>query len=131
MFGPVIALAFLASAAGRTDSADVLILRHDFESRTEVVRVQLEKGQVYRAEVSSARAVLRVRPLLSGVQGPLLLPLSGIPQADGSLSFEIRPSVAAEYEIRTVVQPRGGVTLRIYQDRSATARLARMGAKPS
>lgn len=82
------------------DSADVLVLDHDFTAADEIVRIFLNEGQVYRAELSSDDITLQLRSRFSGRRIPRIYPISDSRSPSGSSVVEIYPDEDGEYEIR-------------------------------
>jgi len=74
--------------AETADSADVLVLDHDFGVVGELVRLFLSDKQVYRAELSTQDVTLELRPRLNGTQIPRVYPISDAKYRPASL----RPS---------------------------------------
>jgi hypothetical protein len=114
------------------DSTDVLIVDHDFSAPGEYVRVFLQSGQVYRAELGSPDVVLQFRGVREGVVRPTQLPrvyrFLSYETPAGASFFDIYPDVDAEYEIRAVLL--GGSTFasrfRLYRDLRTSARRQRV-----
>ena len=52
----------VAQTAATPDSADVLVIDHDFAALGELVRLFLQDKQVYRAELSTIDVTLQLRP---------------------------------------------------------------------
>jgi hypothetical protein len=117
------------------DSTDVLVLDHNFSALGEPVRVFLQGGQVYRAELSSPDVILQIRGLVQGVvrptQLPRIYPFLSSETPSGTSIAEIYPEIDADYEIRAVVL--GGrsfaTRLRLYRDIRASARRHRVRQK--
>jgi hypothetical protein len=111
-----------------SDSANVLVLDHDFSAAGEFVRVFLQDGQVYRAELSSPDMTLQIRGLVEGVvrptQLPRIYPFLRSDTPSGTSIVEIYPEVDAEYEIRSIALGGSGVAtrLRLYRDIHASGR---------
>ncbi len=110
--------------AGTSDS--LILFEHFTPGGSEFGRIALEKGQVYRAEVSSPFAVITVRGLLPGVQRPRLVRVESVPRASGTSVFEIHPFADAEYEVRVFSRGRSGASVRVYRDGDASARRQRV-----
>lgn len=110
------------------DSSDVLVIDHDFSAAGEFVRAFLQKGQVYRAELSSPDVTLQIRGVIRGVvrptQLPRIYPFLTSETPSGTSILDIYPEVDAEYEIRAVAVGGAGVAtrLRLYRDIRASAR---------
>jgi hypothetical protein len=116
------------ATSSTADSANVLVLDHDFSGAGEFVRVFLQSGQVYRGELSSPDVVLQIRGVIDGVvrptQLPRIYPFLPSDTPSGMSIVEIYPEVDAEYEIRAVAISGGGVSarLRLYRDVRASSR---------
>jgi hypothetical protein len=110
------------------DSTDVLVLDRDFSAIGEYIRVFLQAGQVYRAEMGSPDLSLEIRGVVGGVvrpaQLPRIYPFLSSETPSGTSIVEIYPEVDSEYEIRAVGIRSGGVgtRLRLYRDVRASAR---------
>ena len=116
----------------KADSADVLVLDHDFGTVGEVVRVFLEDKQVYRAELSTTDATLLFRPRLAGMRVPRLYLVSDSRFSNGSLVIEIHPDQAGEYEIRPL-RLRGSrisTHVRLYHDVNESGRRLTVANRP-
>jgi hypothetical protein len=86
----------------------------------EFIRVFLEGGATYRAELDGTGITLLVRPIDSSVQSPLVEQLVPGTSAGGSSLYTIKPRSDAEYEIRSQGgDPARPVTLHL--TRQATA----------
>jgi hypothetical protein len=108
-----------------SDSANVMVLDHDFTGVSEFARVFLQNGQVYRAEFSSTDVTLAIRGVLNRpIRPPRIFPFLGSDSPSGMSVIEIYPQEDAEYEIRPIaVAGGGGVTrLRLYRDARASRR---------
>jgi len=105
-------------AATTTDSADVLLVDHDFGALGEQVRVFLQAKQVYRAEVSSEDVTLVIRATTRGVPQARVYPISNELSPSGGSVFEIYPDRDGEYEILgvTLQGSRLSTRLRMYRD---------------
>ncbi len=106
------------SPAYHPDSADVLVLDHDFTVLGEVVRVFLKDKQVYRAEMSTEDVTLELRPRISGMRVPRVYPISDTRSPSGSSVVEIYPDRDGEYEILpvTIQGSKISTRLRFYRD---------------
>ena len=105
------------------DSADVLVLDHDFTGPGEIVRVFLQNGQVYRAELSSSNVSLEIRGVVRTIQAPQVYPFLASQTSSGSTFLEIYPEKDAEYEIRStaISASKLPTRLRLYRDVGASA----------
>lgn len=109
------------------DSADVLVLDHDFGTLGELVRIFLFDRQVYRAELSTPDVSLELLPRLPGMRVLRVYPISDSRSPSGSSVVEIYPDQDGEYEIRPVsIQgSRLSTRLRLYRDvRESRRRMA-------
>ena len=99
------------------DTADVLVLDHDFTGAPEFLRVFLQGKQVYRAEMSSEDIVLEIRSPLRRAHPPRIYPIFAPSGSDMSV-VEIYPESDGEYELRPTGMSREGVAtrLRLYRD---------------
>ena len=86
-------------AATAADTADILILDHDFGALGEQVRLFLQDKQVYRAEVSSEDVTLLIRARARGMPQARVYPISNELSPSGGSTFEIYPNRDGEYEI--------------------------------
>jgi hypothetical protein len=130
---PVVAQRDSSAAPTMPDTADALVLDHDFIAGTgEFVRVFLQANQVYRAELSSPDVTIGIRSPFHPVQLPRVYPVTNASTASGSSVVEIYPEADAEYELRPVDARRGGVAtrLRLYRDVRESRRLVAMLDKP-
>jgi hypothetical protein len=111
------------------DSADVLVLEHDFTGPGEFARVFLLKGQVYRAVLSTGDASLEISPLKGGPPVFFAREESDAPGASGTTVLSVYPRSDAEYQIRLI---QGGpiVTLRLYRDIRASRRRQKVLSEP-
>jgi hypothetical protein len=110
---------------GSSDSANVMVLDHDFTGVSEFARVFLQNGQVYRAEFSSTDVILAIRGVLGRpIRPPRIFPFLGSDSPSGTSVIEIYPQEDAEYEIRPIAVSGGGVVtrLRLYRDARASRR---------
>jgi hypothetical protein len=126
----VVCLGAPLRAQGRpesADSADVLVLDHDFTAADAIVRIFLTDGEVYRAELSSEDVTLQLRSRHSGMSLPRIYPISDSRSSSGSSVVEIYPDQDGEYEIRpiSIQGSRISTRLRIYRDiRESRRRMA-------
>ena len=120
------------SVAKAADSADVLVLDHDFGSVGELVRVFLNDKQVYRAELSSEDLTLALQPRVSGVRVPRVYLISDAKLATGGSTVEIYPDQDGEYEIRPVSLQGSQIStrLRLYRDVSESRRRMTIATRP-
>jgi hypothetical protein len=112
-----------ASAAAQTvqheaDSADVLVLDHNFGTMGELVRLFLQDKQVYRAELSSEDVTLEIRPRVPGMRTPRVYEITSAQSPSGSSVVEIYPDQDGEYELRAISLhgSRLPSRLRLYRD---------------
>jgi hypothetical protein len=121
------------AARSASDTADALVLDHDFIAGAgEFVRVFLQAKQVYRAELSSSDVTLGIRSPLRPVQLPRVYTVTDSRTPSGSSVLEIYPEADGEYELRPVGARGGGVAtrLRLYRDVSASRRRVAIINKP-
>jgi hypothetical protein len=114
------------------DSADVLVLDHDFAATDELAWIFLLDKQVYRIELSSGDVSFHIRPRYNGMRAPRIYPIYESHSASGSSEYEVHPDQDGEYEIRAVSLDglRVSTRMRVYRDiRGGRRRLAR-SAKP-
>ena len=106
------------------DSADVLVLDHDFSGLGETVRVFLQDRQVYRAELNASDVVLEIRGVLRSIRPPQVYPFLFSQTPSGTTLLEIHPEEDAVYEIRLIVIAGNMLParLRLYRDVDASAR---------
>jgi len=118
------------------ESSNVLVVDHDFSAIGEYVRVFLQEGQVYRAELSSPDLTLQIRGLVDGVirptQLPRVYPFLTSDTPSGTSVAEIYPEVDAEYEIRVIAISGQHVAsrLRLYRDVRASSRRQKVRNTP-
>jgi hypothetical protein len=113
-----------APARPAQDSADVLVLDHDFSGMGEMVRIFLQAGQVYRAELGSPDAVLQIRGVERTIRPPQVYRFLLSQTPSGSTFLEIYPDKDAEYEV-LLVGLSGSLLparFRLYRDVGASAR---------
>src|SRR5688572_28642554 len=114
-----------SAARPASDTADALVLDHDFIAGVgEFVRVFLQGKQVYRAELSTPDVTLGIGSPLRRVQLPRVYPLTDSHTPSGSSVVEIYPETDGEYELRPIDARGGGVAtrLRLYHDVRASRR---------
>jgi hypothetical protein len=99
-------------------NADVLVLDHNYTGPDEYVRVFLERGQVYRAELSTADVTLSIRTPGGRTHPPRVYPIRERESASEASTYELYPDADAEYEIRPLAIVGGGVAthLLLYRD---------------
>ena len=109
---------------GSADSADVLVLDHDFSAEGEFTRVFLQDGQVYRAELSSPDVVLGIVGVVRTTPIPRVYPFLPTDTPSGTSIVEIHPQADADYEIRSIGRTGSAVStrLRLYRDVKASQR---------
>ena len=92
-----------ASSRPEADTADVLVLDHDFATGGgEFVRVFLESRQVYRAELSTADVTLQIRAIGGKIRAPRVYAMLGAESSSGVSEVEMYPDVDGQYEVRPV-----------------------------
>ncbi len=128
-----VGIALSAQAQQPADSADVLVFSGSFTTGSrEFVRVFLQQGQVYRAEVSVGVVSFTLRPRRAGGDIPNILEIRGGPGNSESV-YEIYPFKDDDYEIRVEDFPEGETaTLKIYRDVHASRRrqgIAKAGSR--
>jgi len=114
-----------ATEPDSSDTANVLVLDHDFTGVYEFARIFLQNGQVYRAELSSEDVSLTIQGLPGRpTQLPRIYPFLRSDSPSGTSVVEIYPQEDAEYEIRPIAMVGGGVAtrLRLYRDVRASKR---------
>jgi hypothetical protein len=113
------------------DTADVLVLDHDFTGAPEFVRVFLQGKQVYRAELSSEDVTLEIRSPIRRLHPPRLYPIFA-PGAGEMSVVEIYPESDGEYEVRPAAMAGQGVSthLRLYRDADESRRRLAVMDKP-
>ena len=114
------------------DTADVLMVDHDFGALGEQVRLFLQAKQVYRAELSSEDVTLVIRARTRGIPQARVYPVSSELSPSGGSVFEIYPDRDGEYEIWGVVLQgsRLSTRLRIYRDVHESRRRLATANKP-
>lgn len=115
------------------DSADVLVLDHDFSTGGEMVRVFLYDLQVYRAELSTPDVTLQIRSRSNSGMKPLrVYPISDMQSPSGSSAAEIYPDQDGEYDIRPIAiqGSRISTRLRLYRDVSESRRRISRSSRP-
>jgi hypothetical protein len=113
------------------DTADALVLDHDFTGAPEFLRVFLQGKQVYRAELSSADVSLEIRSPIRRLHPPRVYPIFA--PGGGEMSVvEIYPESDGEYELRPVGMAREGVAtrLRLFHDAGESRRRVAVLNKP-
>ena len=106
------------------DGVDALVVDHDFTGGFEFVRVFLQAGQVYRAELSSIDVGLEIKTPGRAIQLPRAYTYLPADTPSGFSIVEIYPEVDTEYEIRPTGIANAGVgtRLRLYRDVRASRR---------
>lgn len=78
------------------------------------VRTYLAGGSTYRVEISGRGLQLRVGPVESGVQQPLVQELLSGVSAGGTMLYTVKPRADGMYEIRSVGgEPGRAVTVKV------------------
>ena len=118
--------------AATPDTADMLVVDHDFGALGEQVRLFLQAKQVYRAELSSDDVTLAIRAKTRGIPEARVYPISNELSPSGGSVFEIYPDRDGEYEISPVsVQgSRLSTRLRLYRDVHESRRRIATANKP-
>jgi hypothetical protein len=106
------------------DSADVLVFSHSFTAGSgEFVRVFLQAGQVYRAEINLGEVSFTIRPRRPGGETPTVVLIRGGLAASNEAVYEIYPFKDDEYQIQVLDVPQGeSGSLHIYRDIAASRR---------
>lgn len=110
--------------------ADVLVLDQNYSGTGEYVRLFLQSGLVYRAELGSPDVTLQIRSVGEKIRAPRVYPITGPESASEASIVELYPDKDGEYEIRAVGMNGAGVAthLRLYRDvEESHRRLALMG----
>jgi len=82
------------------------------------VRAFLASGETYRVEISGRGLQLRVAPVQSGVQNPLVQPLLLGESPGGTVLYTVKPRADAVYEFRSVGGETGrAVTVRVTREK--------------
>jgi hypothetical protein len=104
--------------AATPDTADVLVVDHDFAVLGERLQLFLQAKQVYRVELSSEDLTLVIKARTRGIPEARVYPVSNELSPSGGSVFEIYPDRDGEYEISPVsVQgSRLSTRLRLYRD---------------
>lgn len=115
--------------AAQEDTADVLVLNHDYTGPGEFARVILLKGEVYKAFISEPNASLEIYPVKGGPPIFTAREESDQPGASGVTVISIYPRADAEYQIRLL---EGGpvVNLKVYRDIRASHRRQKILREP-
>lgn len=101
-----------------TETADVLVLDHDYTGPNEFVRVFLQDGQVYRAELNSPDVTLQIRAVVRNTPLPRIYDFLPAHTPSGASIVELYPQADADYEIRSVATSGSAVAtrMRLYRD---------------
>lgn len=121
----------LVREAGGPDSVDVLIDEFDLTNPGEFARVYLERGKIYRVEVSSRSGTLDIRPRDRSGQSLLPLTVEDIPRASGTRAVEVAPRADGDYEFRAIGASAPGARVRIVREIRPSARWQRLSGKHS
>ena len=118
--------------AATPDSADVLMVDHDFGALGEQVRLFLQAKQVYRAELSSEDVTLVIRAKTRGIPQARVYPISSGLSPSGGSVFEIYPDRDGEYEISPVSLQGSRLSsrLRLYRDVGESRRRMATASRP-
>lgn len=113
--------------AVKGDSVDVLVGEYDLTMSGEFVRIELEKGQIYRVEFSGRGGnLLQIRPRLSSSQAALPMTIEDIPRASGTRALEIAPREDGEYDFRMTGDGGFGMRLRVFREIKPSQRWQRI-----
>jgi len=120
------------TVADTVETADVLLVDHDFAALGELVRTFLNDKQVYRAELSSKDVTLEIRPRIPGMRTPRLYEITNSTSPSGTSVVEIYPDQDGEYELRPISLhgSRLPSRLRLYRDVSESRRRVAALSKP-
>ena len=113
--------------------ADVLVLdQHYSTGAGEYVRVFLERGQVYRGELSSPDVTLAIRAVGGRIRAPRVYPILGPESSSEASVVELYPDADGVYEIRAVGARGGAIAthLRLYRDVRESHRRVALRDKP-
>jgi hypothetical protein len=104
--------------AATPDTADVLVVEHDFDALGEQLRLFLQAKQVYRVELSSEDLTLVIKARTRGMPEVRVYPVSNELSPSGGSVFEIYPDRDGEYEISAISLQgsRLSTRLRLYRD---------------
>ncbi len=118
--------------AATPDTADVLVVDHDFGALGEQVRLFLQARQVYRAELSSEDVTLVIKAKTRGIPEARVYPVSNELSPSGGSVFEIYPDRDGEYEISaiTLQGSRLSTRLRLHRDVRESRRRMATANKP-
>lgn len=118
-------------SAAPAESADALVLDHDFTGTPEFVRLFLQGRQVYRAELSTPDVTLEIRSPRARVQLPRVYPITA-PSGSGESVYEIYTEADGEYELRPIALAREAVAtrLRLYRDAAESRRRMSLRSRP-
>lgn len=108
----------VAHPTNRSDSADVLLLDVDLAvGSLEPTWVFLQKGQVYRVELTRNDVDLAFRTPARSIMAPFFSALEGNSRPSTGIAFEVYPRADAMYEIRITGGPYGApTTMKLYRD---------------
>jgi hypothetical protein len=113
--------------AATPDTADMLVVDHDFGVLGEQLRLFLQAKQVYRVELSSDDLRLIIKARTRGIPEARVYPVSNELSPSGGSVFEIYPDRDGEYEISATGLQGSGLStrLRLYRDvRESRRRMA-------
>ncbi len=118
--------------AAAPDTADVLVVDHDFAALGEQVRIFLQAKQVYRAELSSEDVTLIIKARTRGIPQARLYPISNELSPSGGSVYEIYPDRDGEYDVwaASLQGSRLSTRLRIYRDVHESRRRVATANKP-
>ncbi len=100
----------------QVDSTYVPVYDHDFVGGTnEFVRLKLEKGHQYRAELNQSGVQLEINPIDRSVQAPYLARTVPGQSVTGGEIYTLRPYATAIYQIKVLNTTAGAATLRLLE----------------
>lgn len=105
-----------------SDSADVLLVNVDLMvGSLEPIHIFMQKGQVYRVELTRDDVTLDFRTPVRSIVPPFFSALEGSSRPSSGITFEVYPRADAMYEMRIVGGPRGALTtIKLYRDISSS-----------
>jgi hypothetical protein len=105
-----------------SDSADVLLVNVDLMvGSLEPINIFMQKGQVYRVELSRDDVGLGFRTPVRSIMVPFFSALEGSSRPSGGSAFEVYPRADAMYEMRIIGGEVGAMTtIKLYRDISSS-----------